>query len=277
MTLIITVATSSKVVQASDRRLTRPDGSVFDDEANKAVCVGCKDAHFCIGYTGLAIVGRKKTDEWLLDNLISLHAYQMDVVSISAALEERLTATFASLPKQHRRTTFVLSGYRHQMPFSMIISNYERDSLWPPGEAQDTFRTYEWWMKKDGNPEGGYWISINGTQRAVSRPLLRKIKGQIRSSFFQKKGSDIVADQLVSLIREAAETPRFGQYIGRNCMAVAMSLNPSDGFVTQYYPETNSPFRYSPHLITPPGVAIKGLQLWKGKGQPPWRSSLPKR
>jgi hypothetical protein len=272
MTLIITLATADKVVQASDRRLTLPDGSVFDDEANKAICAGCKDAHFCIAYTGLAFVEGKKTDEWLIDYLISIHAFKLDVVSISGALEEKLTATFDPLPKQYRRTTFVLSGYRRHISFTMIISNYERENLWPPGEAQDAFLTHVWWKKKGGNPESGYCISINGTQRAVSRPLLRKIKGLIRNSFFQNKGSEIVADELVSLIREAAETPQFGQYIGRNCMAVAMSLNANDGFVTKYYPEKISPYRYSPHLITPPGIAVKGIELWRGKGQPPWQS-----
>jgi hypothetical protein len=272
MTLIITVATASRAVQASDRRLTRPDGSIFDDEANKAICVGCGDAHFCIGYTGLAFVDGKRTDEWLVDYLMSIHAYRMDVASISAALEKRLTATFKPLPKQYRRTTFVLSGFRRHIPFTMIISNYERENLWPPGEAQDTFSTHVWWLKKGGNPETGYCISINGSQRAVSRPLLRRFKGLLRTSFFQKKGSDIVADQLVSLIREAAATPQFGQYIGHNCMAVTISVNPSESFVTKYYSERPSPCGYSPHLITPPGIAVRGLEVWRGGGVPPWRS-----
>ena len=271
MTLIVTVATANKAVQASDRRLTGPDGSIFDDEANKAVCVGCRDAHFCIGYTGLAFVDGKRTDEWLLDYLMSIHAYRMEVASISAALEKRLTATFEPLPKHYKRITFVLSGFRHHMPFTMIVSNYERESLWPPGEAQDTFNTCVWWLKKGGNPETGYCISINGARRAVSRPTLRKLKRLIQTSFFQKKGSELVADQLVSLIREAADTPRFGQYIGRNCMAVTISVDPSEGFVTKYYAEKTSPCAYSPHLVTPPGIAVRGVEVWSGEGEPPWR------
>lgn len=274
MTLIITVATANKVVQASDRRLTQPDGSLFNDGANKAVCVGCKDARFCIGYTGLAFVDGKRTDEWILDYLMSIHAYATDVVSISEALEERLTATFHRIPKQYRRTTFVLSGYRRHIPFTMIISNYERENLWPPGEAQDAFGTHVWWLKKSANPESGYCISINGSQRAVTRPLLTKIKGLILNSFFQKKETEIVADELVSLIRQAAATPRFGRYIGRNCMAVAMSGNPSESFVTKYYPEKAFPYAYSPHLVTPPGIGIKGIEMWRGKGEPPWRNKL---
>jgi hypothetical protein len=203
---------------------------------------------------------------------MSIHAYKTDVVSISEALEDRLTATFRLLPKQYRETTFVLSGYRRHIPFTMIISNYERENLWPPGEAQDAFGTHVWWLKKSANPESGHCISIRGTQRAVTRPLLTKIKGLLRNSFFQKKETEVVADEFVSLIREAAATPRFGQYIGRNCMAVAISGNPSESFVTKYYPEKASPYVYGPHLVTPSGIAIKGIEIWRGKGEPLWRN-----
>jgi len=273
MTLIITAATANKVVQASDRRLTRyTDGSVFDDDSNKAVCVGCKDAYFSIAYTGLASINSKKTDEWILGYLISIHAFQMNLVSVSEALETQLTATFISLPKKYKRMTFVLSGYRHYIPFTMIISNFERENIWPHGEVQEDFITYVRWRRRISNPEKGHSISINGTQQAVNRPIIRKIKELIRNRFFQQQECKIVADKLVSLIREAADTPKFGRYIGRNCMSVTMTPNPNDGFVTKYYPDKASPFQYSPHLITTPGIAIKGVQIWTGKGPPPWRN-----
>jgi hypothetical protein len=65
MTLIFTLATYNKIVQVSDRRLTWSDGRIADDEANKAICVSCKDACFSVAYTGLAVVGKSliKTDE----------------------------------------------------------------------------------------------------------------------------------------------------------------------------------------------------------------------
>jgi hypothetical protein len=108
VTLIITALTANKIVQASDRRLTRfADGSIFDDEANKAVCVGCKDAYFSIAYTGLGSISSKKIDEWLLDYLISIQAFQIDVPSIVNKLEKHLTTTFRSLPRKYKRATYV--------------------------------------------------------------------------------------------------------------------------------------------------------------------------
>jgi hypothetical protein len=48
MTLIITIVTENKVVQASDRRVTFADGSVRDDISNKAIFVGCKTQNFLL-------------------------------------------------------------------------------------------------------------------------------------------------------------------------------------------------------------------------------------
>lgn len=74
MTLIITAVDKGKIVQVSDRRLTWPDGRVYDHGSNKAVCIGMGYIHFATSYTGLAYVGgslRKedRTDYWLLEEL----------------------------------------------------------------------------------------------------------------------------------------------------------------------------------------------------------------
>jgi hypothetical protein len=154
----------------------------------------------------------------------------------------------------------------------VIISNFERENLWPLDEVQDAFQSYSWLMKKNSHPEKGYPIAINGMKQAFSRDIKRRFKHLIRSKFFQEKESKIAADKLVSFIREAAETPRFGRYIGKNCMVVTMSPNPNDGFVAKYNPDKASPYLYSPHLLAAPGIALKGVEVWSGKGPPPWRN-----
>ena len=68
MTLIVTAVGKSFVIQASDRRLTTPSGALHDDNANKALCVACRDAVFAMAYTGLAQIGSKRIDEWLAKN-----------------------------------------------------------------------------------------------------------------------------------------------------------------------------------------------------------------
>jgi hypothetical protein len=50
MTLILTFTTSRFIVQASDRRLTYPNGALADDSSNKPICVSCRDAFIAFGY-----------------------------------------------------------------------------------------------------------------------------------------------------------------------------------------------------------------------------------
>ena len=57
MTLVLTVATANKVIQASDRLITYLDGTEYNSDANKAIIVTCRDAQFVISFTGAALVG----------------------------------------------------------------------------------------------------------------------------------------------------------------------------------------------------------------------------
>jgi len=63
MTLIQTLFTGERIIQVADRRLTWPDGSVFDDEYTKPVCW---NQTFSVGFTGMARIDlrlRKSTAE----------------------------------------------------------------------------------------------------------------------------------------------------------------------------------------------------------------------
>src|SRR5438034_5833169 len=130
MTLIISAITYKHVIQASDRRLTYPDGRLADDGANKAVCVYCADARFSIAYTGIAHVGRMRTDEWLVGVLTDAKAYQMDLRSISELLKTRATTALKkALPRLP--LTLALAGYRENWPFVMSVSNIEGEGFQP--------------------------------------------------------------------------------------------------------------------------------------------------
>lgn len=69
MTLIITALADDAVVQVSDRRLTLADGSIFSEDATKAICIACSDARVSLAYTGLARIGMTPTDHWLMELL----------------------------------------------------------------------------------------------------------------------------------------------------------------------------------------------------------------
>lgn len=62
MTLILTCLTDEHIVQVADRRLTMPDGTLYDDDTNKAVFYCGRVA---VAYTGLAFMEGKPTAEWI--------------------------------------------------------------------------------------------------------------------------------------------------------------------------------------------------------------------
>jgi hypothetical protein len=112
-------------VQVSDRRLTMPDGTVVDERANKAICLWCQDAYVAIGYAGLACIGAKPTDEWLLDNLLLMRASLIPLQQVSQELRQRLTDAFKTLRHiVNRSLTVVFAGYfSNGEPFWGSISN----------------------------------------------------------------------------------------------------------------------------------------------------------
>lgn len=111
MTLIITALAKNKVVQASDRRLTRLDGSLFDDQANKVICVRCNNAMFSVAYTGIARIGGKRTDEWIADYFDAVPDIALKPIhEIRRELTDYATATFA----RHQKPMFldvVMAGF----------------------------------------------------------------------------------------------------------------------------------------------------------------------
>jgi len=113
MTLLINATTPQNVIQASDRRLTLlPDGSLYNDEANKVICVSCKDEHFAIAYTGLAEIEKQRTDIWIVDYLTAINAHKMTVELISESIEKYATSCLKTVDRRYRRTSLVLAGYR---------------------------------------------------------------------------------------------------------------------------------------------------------------------
>lgn len=271
MTLLINVVTAENVIQASDRRLTL-NGILYDDEANKAVCVFCKDAHFAIVYTGLAMIAGKRTDLWIVDYLTSINASKMNVLSISESLEKKATSSFKSMPRKYRRTSFVFVGYKLGMPFTALISNFETFELGSSGEAQDHFQTYVRQVRGPiSNTKRGLWIDIFGNVTAVEKPIRRRIRRLAQKRFFHRQDASEIAKNLVSFIRAASKTRSVAKYVGRNCMTVIIKSRPEEPVITKYHPDMNSPVQYFPHLITGNEkirISFKNIEVWNEK--PPW-------
>jgi len=67
MTLILTCLTQDYILQVADRRVTLADGTLKDDDTNKAVfyCGGYAAANFAVAYTGPDEMEGESTAEWI--------------------------------------------------------------------------------------------------------------------------------------------------------------------------------------------------------------------
>lgn len=136
MTLIATIISKNKVVQVSDCRLTL-NGKEYDATAIKAVGVGCADARFCVGYSGVGEIEGNRTDYWLVEQIKSIFAAGHDKVrtvawELSVAAEEAMPKLrYKGVPvrREDRWLQLVLVGYHHGeaepfgQPFVTAISN----------------------------------------------------------------------------------------------------------------------------------------------------------
>lgn len=118
MTLILTVVDKDRIIQVSDRRLTKTNGEIYDDNANKAVCIGMSYVHFCASYTGLAFIGRERpdnrTDYWLLEQLGSItRSGEPRLENICRALGERAANVLSRL-RGFKGLEVVLAGYEQK-------------------------------------------------------------------------------------------------------------------------------------------------------------------
>lgn len=108
MTLILNYLSRDYVIQVSDRRLTRLDGTLFDDRTNKATVFGNR---VVFAYTGLAKMDLTRTDIWL--NRVLNMPGTGSVSDAASVLCERATnyfRTFAYTPRA-KRHAFVGAGW----------------------------------------------------------------------------------------------------------------------------------------------------------------------
>src|SRR5829696_8178317 len=139
MTLVLSCITPKFVLQVSDRRLTYPNGSVADDETNKAVVF---QGHILFGYTGLARIARTDTHVWTVEALLRGQASTAGNFMASADhLGKEATRAFQRIPDRGlKRHAFVAAGWASSgpgsqalRPFLMTISNALDDTgRWLP-------------------------------------------------------------------------------------------------------------------------------------------------
>ncbi len=266
MTLIITAISDKNVIQVSDRRLTLNDGSLHDDLAIKALCVSCADASFCMAYTGLAVVGSHRTDEWVVDYLSSINAGELGFVKLFEAFNTQVENTFNKLrlPKTMRGIAFAFAGFGPTGPFMAHLSNLEDEKGHRLRAVDDRFHAGFYF--RNNKPMHKLDLMIHGADQAVD--IIKPFIPEFRKRYLEKNAHQ-TAIALVQLIRKATEHPTVGHLIGRSCISSSVSL--SGDFICDDHPEKPSQDEYMPHFISK-NTAYKNVRIWVGEGSPSWWS-----
>jgi hypothetical protein len=276
VTLIITVIDKNRIVQVSDRRLTKLDGTVHDDNANKSVCIGMSGIYYAASYTGLAYMGSEKidnrTDYWLLDHLGAITRYgDRRVESICRSLNERATSALSRLRGSYRPLEVVLAGYEKKVAFRAIVSNMKvnrQGNL----EIRDRFRSYvrrfyPW------SPTPEIYVAGAAIAFEADDPMARALKAnrnrvlRYLKSNREKLTEERAAQPLVWLTRAAHTHPTYGHLIGRDCLSVVAfpetrrrqalltqtveypaPPNKDSLFTAFYHPIRASTIQFAPHL-----------------------------
>jgi len=135
------------VIQVSDRRLTKADGTLHDDNTTKAVLY-CNRA--VIGYTGPAELEGMDTAQWIATQLTEFDQLEAGL----SAIAERARGLLSAWPKEIGLFAVVASGWAtHQgqePPAACIavLSNFRDSSLRWTDSASDGFRLDVEWIQE---------------------------------------------------------------------------------------------------------------------------------
>ena len=132
MTLVLTCLAHEHIVQVADRRLTKPDGALYDDDTNKAVFYCGRVA---VAYTGLALMEGKPTAEWI--GYCMKDSEQTE--SAMNCVAERADHYFQQASGREKRLAVVATGWatlrgaQPLRPFICVASNFMTDTWeWKP-------------------------------------------------------------------------------------------------------------------------------------------------
>ena len=139
MTLILTCLTQDYILQVADRRVIREDGTLKDDDTNKAVfyCGGYAAANFAVAYTGPDEMEGESTAEWIGARMMA----ESNIESAMGAVAKRAEIIF----RQNIRYKFaaIACGWTHYrktppiQPYVSIVSNFMKPTGFSENSPSD--------------------------------------------------------------------------------------------------------------------------------------------
>lgn len=146
MTLVLTCAMRDDVIQVSDRRLTKRDGTLHDDNTTKAVLYCNRSV---IGYTGPAELEAVGSAQWIATQLTEFDQLEAGLNAIG----ERARSLLSAWSPRLKRSAVIASGWAAnsgQEPpsaYIAVLSNFRDLTLRWRDTASDEFRLDVEWIQ----------------------------------------------------------------------------------------------------------------------------------
>lgn len=211
MTLVLTCATREVVVQVSDRRLTLPNGQLFDDNTTKAVCYCGRVA---IGYTGVAKIQGSDTAEWIAKTLAPHDQLEPALAAVATSLAPIIGA---------QPIAIVASGWatleeKNPRAFVCTVSNFQDEhGVWLQKARPEITRSLEWL-----DPGEPYLLSIAGQQLTANEQS--SLDQEIRQALKEKNIPFGLAEALGEQVRRISDDgSERGKKVGKGLIVQALS------------------------------------------------------
>jgi hypothetical protein len=250
VTLLVALANPTCSILLADRRITRQDGSLIDDEFNKLCVVFCHDAKLAVAFTGIATSETFNTADWLANTIADIGKDHPDVASMLAELKNRAEIKIQSLNELDRRLTIVLSGFVYwgstPEPRTYILSNFEHQQLPSPVFTLRTISANE-----------SVIVEVAGTVTALPQSTINSLRKLLQ----ERLSARDIARFAVKHLQLAARDGRSAGRIGEQCNTAVLLAQP-DTVVTSTYHSTRLTHRaYSANVVFVGSMVTTGAQM----------------
>ncbi len=253
MTLILVLGNRENVVQISDRRLTA-DGSIVDEESDKAGVLVCLNARMAFGYTGLASYRAFRTGEWLRKALHDAAKPDYQIGKILERLRDNATDVFSNDPSLKRappadkRLTVMFTGFVHLDQGAAlgcaILSNWQGfNDVVKSKVAEASFSVY--YQTIPLSVSAPFIVHAVGDQRALVSSEL----DQLSEMLLGLVPSHALIDKGYEILRRMAASPLSQGTIGEQLTGIVVPADHSLHAKTDYSSSCVKASVYMPSMV----------------------------
>lgn len=266
MTQILSFLCKRFIAQVSDRRLTKPDGTLYDDYTNKSVIY---DGRSCFSYAGLSELEGEPTYEWLAKALSEQPANNMKAAVHDLARRATTAVRSSGIKRKYRGLTFVAVAWviprdtREPTAMGIQISNSAH------GAIENQFAVEFFPI----GPKGPAWLLLDAGVPLAERDRERAT-AMVRHRMKHRSVPQSFVESMVGFVRDSANAdsrissrvlsaliPRSAVEAGHSLLAVTGPLIGETGVPTFQYWEDGkwNGITYGP-AVAGPGLVMTNFQ-----------------